>query len=52
MNRLLYAAAPEASLPTLKWIVDHGADPRNVGTMEDLPLLFRAAKRPLFERLD
>ncbi len=52
MNRLLYAAASGASLPALKWIVEHGADPRNVGTLEDVPLLFRAAKRPLADRLE
>ena len=46
------AAASDASLPALKWLVEHGADPRNVGTLEDVPLLFRAAKRPLFDRLD
>jgi ankyrin repeat protein len=52
MNRMLYAAASDASLPALKWIVEHGADPRSVGALEDVPLLFRAAKRPLADRLD
>jgi Ankyrin repeats (3 copies) len=51
MNRLLYAAAAEASLPALRWIVKHGADPRNIGVIEAVPLLHKVAKRPQVERL-
>jgi serine/threonine-protein phosphatase 6 regulatory ankyrin repeat subunit A/serine/threonine-protein phosphatase 6 regulatory ankyrin repeat subunit B len=52
MNRLLYEAAPTASLDVLKWLVAHGAAPANVGTLQDLPLLLRAAKTPRYERLE
>lgn len=51
MNRLLYAAAPDASLPALRWIVEHGADPRNLGSIEGVPLLHKVAKRPQHDRL-
>lgn len=52
MNRLLYASASEASLPALRWIVEHGADPRDVGALEGLPLLHKIAKRPLYDRIE
>ena len=52
MNRLLYETAPTASLEAMKWMVQHGAVPANIGAMQDLPLLMRAAKRPQFERLE
>jgi ankyrin repeat protein len=52
MNRLLYEAAPEASLDALKWLVKHGAVPANVGAMRDLTLLQRAAALPRYERLE
>ena len=52
MNRLLYEAAPAASLDALKWLVKHGADPKNVGVMQDLPLLQKAAKTPRYDRLE
>ncbi|RZL11740.1 MAG: hypothetical protein EOP40_01495 [Rubrivivax sp.] len=51
MNRLLYAAASGASLPSLQWIVDHGADPRNVGAMQDLTLLQMAAKATRYDQV-
>jgi ankyrin repeat protein len=51
MNRLLYTAAPEASLPALRWMAEHGADIRNIGVIESVPLLHKVAKRPQFERL-
>lgn len=52
MNRLLYASASEASLPALRWMVEHGADPRNIGAIESVPLLHKLAKRPQYERLE
>jgi ankyrin repeat protein len=52
MNRLLYEAAPGASVEVLKWLVNHGAVPSNVGAMTDLPLLHRAAQSPRYDRLE
>lgn len=51
MNRLLYAAAPGATLPALRWMVEHGADPHNIGSIENLPLLHQLAQRPQADRL-
>jgi len=52
LNRVLYEAAPSASLPTLKWLIDHGADPKNVGMLGDQTLLQMVAGRPQHERLE
>lgn len=52
MNELLYEAASGASLETIKWLVKHGADPRNVGALHDLTLLQKAAKAPRYERIE
>lgn len=52
MNAMLYEAASDASLDTLKWLVKHGADPKNVGAMQDMTLLQKAAKAPRYERLE
>lgn len=52
MNRVLYAAAPTAGLDALKWLIQHGADPKNVGTMQNTTLLQQAAKNPKFDRLE
>ncbi|HEY0844279.1 MAG TPA: ankyrin repeat domain-containing protein [Noviherbaspirillum sp.] len=52
MNAMLYEAASGASLETIKWLVEHGADPKNVGAMQDLTLLQKAAKVPRYERLE
>jgi ankyrin repeat protein len=52
MNRLLYACAADASLPALRWMVEHGADPRNIGAIENVPLIHKVAKRPQFERVE
>jgi ankyrin repeat protein len=52
MNRLLYTAAPTASLAALQWIINNGADPKNVGTVKDRTLLQQVAKVPRFDRLD
>ncbi len=52
MNRLLYDAAPTASLDALKWIVQNGADPKNVGALQEQTLLQRVAKLPRAERLE
>ncbi|MES2102528.1 MAG: ankyrin repeat domain-containing protein [Pseudomonadota bacterium] len=51
MNRLLYDAAPTLSLDAMKWMVAHGADPRNIGVMQDMSLLQRAARLPLYDRM-
>lgn len=52
MNQLLYEAAPGASLDAVKWIVKHGADPKNIGAVQELTLLQRSAKTPRYERLE
>lgn len=52
MNRLLYLAAPTASLPVLKWLVAHGAEPRNVGALQDLTLMQMAAQSGKHDKLD
>ncbi len=52
MNDVLYEAASSASLDTLKWLVEHGADPKNIGALHDLTLLQKAAKAPRYERFD
>lgn len=51
MNRLLYASAGSATLPALRWMVDHGADPRNLGAIENVPLLHKLAQRPQVDRV-
>jgi|GEM_PF-2054598 len=52
MNQVLYEAASKSSLDAIKWLVNHGADPRNVGALQDLTLLQQAAKLPRYERLE
>jgi len=52
MNRLLWSAAPTASLDALRWIVAHGAEPQNVGAQEGIPLLHKAAENPSYPRLE
>lgn len=52
MNRVLYEGAANASLPALKWLVENGADPRDVGTLEAMPLLHRAAESPRHDRME
>lgn len=52
MNQLLYEAASGASLDAIKWIVKNGADPKNIGAIQDLTLLQRAAKIPRHDRLE
>lgn len=52
MNKLLYEAAGGLSLDAVKWLVKNGADPRNVGALQDLTLLQKAAKAPRFERIE
>lgn len=51
MDRLFYDAAPTLSLPAMKWMVANGADPRNIGTLQDMSLLQRAAKLPQYDRM-
>jgi ankyrin repeat protein len=52
MNRLFYESVDRASLPALKWMVTHGADPANIGVIERVPLLHRAMQRPQVDRLE
>ena len=52
LNNLLYEVASSASLDALKWLVVHGADPKNVGTLHDLTLLQKVAMRPRLDRLE
>jgi ankyrin repeat protein len=52
MNSLLYQAASSGSLDALKWLVAHGADPKNVGAQQDLTLLQKTALYPRLERLE
>jgi ankyrin repeat protein len=52
MNQLLYAAAPDASIEALRWIIEHGADPAAVGAPEGVPLLHKAAQKPAYARLE
>ncbi|HTD05169.1 ankyrin repeat domain-containing protein [Undibacterium sp.] len=51
MDRLLYDAAPSISLAAMKWMVAHGADPKNIGVMKDMSLLQRAARLPQYDRM-
>ncbi|GGC67469.1 ankyrin repeat domain-containing protein [Undibacterium terreum] len=51
MDRLLYDAAPTISLAAMKWMVANGADPKNIGTLQDMSLLQRAAKLPQYDRM-
>jgi hypothetical protein len=39
LNRLLYDNAGTGSLPALRWIANHGAEPRNVGALDKGTLL-------------
>jgi hypothetical protein len=51
MNRLLYDNAGTASLPALRWMVKHGAEPRNIGAMDKGSLLQQAAAKPTLDRM-
>ncbi|HEY8876712.1 MAG TPA: ankyrin repeat domain-containing protein [Roseateles sp.] len=51
MNRLLYDNAGTGSLPALRWIVNHGAEPRNIGALDKGTLLQQAAAKPTLDRL-
>ncbi|MFZ6647891.1 ankyrin repeat domain-containing protein [Undibacterium sp. TJN25] len=51
MDRLLYDAAPTASLAAMKWMVAYGADPKNIGILQDVSLLQRAARLPQYDRM-
>lgn len=52
MNELLYDAAASSSVDALKWLVAHGADPKNVGAQKDLTLLQTTALHPRLDRLE
>ena len=51
MNRLLYDNAGSGSIPALRWMVKHGAEPRNVGALDKGTLLQQAAARPTLDRM-
>lgn len=51
MNRLLYDNAATASLPALRWMVKHGAEPRNIGALDKGTLLQQAAAKPTLDRM-
>ncbi len=51
LDRLFYDHADTASLPVLKWLADHGADPKHIGALDKGTLLQRAALKPNLERL-
>lgn len=51
LNRALYDSASTASLPAIKWLVKHGADPQHIGALDKGTLLQRAARRPTVDRL-
>jgi ankyrin repeat protein len=51
MNRLLYDNASTASLDALKWMVKHGADPKQIGALDKGTLLQRVARKPGLDRL-
>jgi ankyrin repeat protein len=52
MNDLFYEAASSVSLEALKWLVAHGADPKNVGARKNLTLLQVTARLPRLDRLE
>lgn len=52
LNDLLYEAASSVSLEALKWLVAHGADPKNVGARKNLTLLQVTARLPRLDRLE
>ncbi|MGM9485300.1 ankyrin repeat domain-containing protein [Roseateles sp. NT4] len=51
MNRLLYDNAATGSLPALRWMVRHGAEPRNIGALDKGTLLQQAATKPTLDRM-
>jgi len=51
LNRLLYDNAAKSSLPALRWLVKHGAEPRNVGALDKGTLLQQAAAKPTLDRM-
>lgn len=51
LNRLLYDNAGTASLPALRWLVKHGAEPLNVGALDRGTLLQQAAAKPTLDRM-
>lgn len=51
MNRLLYDNAGAGSIPALRWIVNHGAEPRYIGALDKGTLLQQAAAKPTLDRL-
>lgn len=51
MNTLLYDAAPTATLDALKWLVDNGANPKDVSESDNFTLLQQVALRPTIERM-
>ena len=51
MNRLLYDNAGTGSIAALRWMVKHGAEPRNVGALDKGTLLQQAAAKPTLDRM-
>lgn len=51
MNRLLYDNAGSGSIPALRWMVKHGAEPRHVGALDKGTLLQQAAAKPTLDRM-
>jgi len=52
MNGMLYEMASSGSVDALKWLVAHGADPKNVGAQKDMTLLQATALHPRLDRLE
>lgn len=53
MSQMLYESATNASFPAIKWMIDHGADPKNIGSPDGkTTLLQRLAKTPRYDKLE
>ena len=53
MNRLFYAVAGSASLPALRWLVSHGADPKHITPLDGrVTLMQQFAKGMRYDKLE
>ena len=52
MNQLFYNSVTQASIESLRWMIDHGAEPASIGAPEGVPLLHKAAQTPNAARLE
>lgn len=52
MNQVLHAAAPNATVDALRWLIEHGADPARAGAPGGVPLLHAAMREPNVARLE